>query len=182
MAIIIITNSLAAIAVTYGSTNSLLRWCIYGWCATANYFGRSNAIDYTVAINNQPIGSHSRCTLHTKPEWSGVDYVVKVLHSPIRCTRRWRRRRRDGSSVDRKAFRLPGYNKCPPMATCDQISLQCEAVGQLIPRRPLGVLLIRGSITQPEEDRRVLLERGARPIDLSTFKDQRSCQLTRLLA
>lgn len=63
------------------------------------------------------------------------------------------------------------------MATCDQISLQCEAVGQLIPRRPLGVLLIRGSITQPEEDRRVLLERGARPIDLSTFKDQRTCKL-----
>lgn len=55
---IIITNSFAAIAFTVTDDHTTMQ---LGRCAIANYFGRSNAIDYTVAINNQRIGNgHTR--------------------------------------------------------------------------------------------------------------------------
>lgn len=49
---IIITNSFAVTATDDHINNSQP-----GRCVIANYFVRSNAIDYTVAINNQRIGN-----------------------------------------------------------------------------------------------------------------------------
>lgn len=81
---IIITNLFAAIAaaaISHHKYKQPLLQCTANydtvhvmWCAIANYFVRSNAIDYSVAINNnnnQWIGNGHICTRN---------YMVSVVH------------------------------------------------------------------------------------------------------